>query len=221
MRSACSCTCCSAASIRPAPPSDRPPTSCGRSSTRSPGGCPTPWSAERETPGGARASCRRVRHDAGQAAPEAARGSRHHRRQGAEEERAGALRVGHGAGGRSSALSASRADQRAAGHAAVSDRHVRAAARARRGGDRGGRPAARRLDRFLYDPARDRARPRAAGGGQGRQGERAADRAADRRRSLLRPRRHGENRPFEGCSTPAPSGCRKSSSDSPSCRPRC
>ena len=69
--------------------------------------------------GSARSSCRPVRHDAGQAAADASRGSRHHRRQGAEEERRGALCLGHRAGRRSSAFSASRADQRPPGLAAA------------------------------------------------------------------------------------------------------
>ena len=48
--------------------------------------------------GGARSSCRAVRHDSGPAAPGASGRSRHDRRKSAEEERARALCLGHGTG---------------------------------------------------------------------------------------------------------------------------
>ena len=118
--------------------SARPPISCGPSSTRSRGGCPTRWSAATEpaealarhaarcgtTPGRLR---RTLHGDLDTIVAKALK-----------KTRAGALPVGHGAGRRSAPLPAARADQRAARHAAVPDRDVRAAARARRGdGGRG------------------------------------------------------------------------------------
>ena len=73
----------------------------------------------------------------------ASRRSRHHCRQGAEEESAGTLRLGHSAGRRSSSVPQARTDQRPAGHARLSRRQVRApephGSRARDPGRRGDR----------------------------------------------------------------------------------
>jgi serine/threonine-protein kinase len=81
--------------------------------------------SDKRVEGNSRTPRRGMRDDAEPAPPDASRRSRYHRRQSAEEEAGGALRLGAGAGRRSAPILAAPADQRAARHSQVPGRPVR------------------------------------------------------------------------------------------------